>query len=137
MINRAVFVLFDLSQAFAEQLVVPQSGRLEAEVIRDQMLAVSGQLDSTMFGPGTLDANMKRRSIYFMIKRSRLVPMMQIFDSPEPLVSVGSRPATTIAPQALMFMNNRQVRSYARSFDEYGLEPDPYLSETVMARQAT
>jgi len=42
--------------------------------------------------------------------------MMQIFDSPEPLVSVGRRPSTTIAPQALLFMNNSHVRGYARSF---------------------
>ncbi len=89
--------------------------RLEAEIIRDAMLAHSGQLDRTMFGAGTLDERMKRRSIYFMIKRSKLIPMMQIFDSPEPLVSVGDRPSTTIAPQALMFMNNPQVRGYARS----------------------
>jgi mono/diheme cytochrome c family protein len=94
------------------------SHRLEAEIIRDQMLAVSQQLDSTMFGPGSLDAKMKRRSIYFMIKRSRLIPMMQIFDSPEPLVSVASRPRTTIAPQALLFMNNIQVRGYAEGFSK-------------------
>ncbi len=79
------------------------------------MLAVSGQLDRTMFGPGTLDEGMKRRSIYFMIKRSRLIPMMQLFDSPEPLVGIPARPATTIAPQALMFMNNVHVRGYARA----------------------
>ncbi len=88
--------------------------RLEAEVIRDSMLAVSGQLDPTMFGKGTLDEGMKRRSIYFFIKRSKLIPMMQLFDQPEPLVSQGNRPATTIAPQALLFMNNPHVRGYAR-----------------------
>ena len=93
-----------------------QPRRLEAEIIRDSMLAVSGQLDRRMFGPGTLDEGTKRRSIYFMIKRSKLVPMMQLFDSPEPLASVGNRPSTTIAPQALLFMNNPRVRSYARSF---------------------
>ena len=38
---------------------------------------------------------------------------MQIFDAPEPLVSVGNRPTTTIASQALMFMNSPHVRSYA------------------------
>jgi hypothetical protein len=90
--------------------------RLEAEVIRDAMLAVSGELDRTQFGPGTLDDGHKRRSIYFMIKRSRLIPMMQLFDSPEPLVSVGERPSTTIAPQALLFLNNPHVRSWATSF---------------------
>lgn len=87
--------------------------RLEAEIIRDSILSVTGQLDSTPFGPGTLDESMRRRSIYFMIKRSTLVPAMQIFDSPEPLVSVGNRPATTIAPQALLFMNSPHVRSAA------------------------
>jgi hypothetical protein len=87
--------------------------RLEAEAIRDTLLAVGGELDVSMFGPGTLDEGMKRRSIYFMVKRSALIPMLQILDAPEPLVSVGERPATTIAPQALLFMNNRQVRAAA------------------------
>ncbi|MEC9092305.1 MAG: DUF1549 and DUF1553 domain-containing protein, partial [Planctomycetota bacterium] len=90
--------------------------RLEAEIIRDSMLSVSKNLDPRMYGPGTLDEKMKRRSIYFMIKRSRLIPMMQIFDSPEPLTSAGSRPSTTIAPQALLFMNNPNVRQYASDF---------------------
>ncbi len=90
--------------------------RLEAEVIRDSMLLVGNQLDRTPFGPGTLDEAHQRRSIYFMIKRSKLIPMMQIFDSPEPLASVGKRPSTTIASQALLFMNSPHVRKYATSF---------------------
>ena len=84
--------------------------RLEAEPIRDSLLAVSGLLDTTMFGKGTLDPEMKRRSVYFQIKRSKLIPTMQLFDSPEPLVGQGTRPSTIISPQALLFMNNRQVR---------------------------
>ena len=87
--------------------------RLEAEVIRDSLLAVGGLLDRTMFGPGTLDENSKRRSIYFMIKRSKLIGTMQLFDAPEPLVSQGARPATVIAPQALMFMNSDAARQAA------------------------
>lgn len=90
--------------------------RLEAEAIRDTMLSVSGQLDLTPFGPGTLDQNMKRRSVYFFIKRSQLIPVMMLFDWPEHLVSIGQRPVTTIAPQALMFMNSPQGRSYAEAF---------------------
>ena len=90
---------------------VPQ--RLEAEAIRDALLATSGQLDKTMYGPGSLDSAMRRRSIYFFIKRSQLIPMMMLFDWPEHLVSIGQRPLTTIAPQALMFMNNPQGREYA------------------------
>ena len=92
--------------------------RLEAEVIRDSILAASSQLDTTMFGPGTLDESHRRRSIYFMIKRSRLIPIMQVFDQPEPLVSQGSRPSTTIAPQALLFMNNPQVVKWAHGLAE-------------------
>jgi hypothetical protein len=90
--------------------------RLEAELIRDNMLAVSGTLDRTLYGPGTLDEGHTRRSIYFMVKRSKLVPMMQLFDQPEPLVSVGDRPSTTIAPQALAFLNSPHVRTYAHNF---------------------
>jgi hypothetical protein len=90
--------------------------RLEAEAIRDSILSVSGQLDETMYGPGTLDTNMRRRSIYFFIKRSQLIPVLMLFDFPEPNVSIGSRVSTTIAPQALVMMNNPQVRSCARAF---------------------
>ncbi len=50
-----------------------------------------------------------------MIKRSKLVPVMQLFDAPEPLVSQGKRMNTTIAPQALMLMNSPNVRGYARN----------------------
>ncbi|MDA7893548.1 PSD1 and planctomycete cytochrome C domain-containing protein [bacterium] len=93
-----------------------QPRRLEGEVIRDSMLAVSGQLDSSMYGPGTLDQNMKRRSIYFFIKRSKLIPVMMLFDWPEHLVSIGRRSSTTVAPQALMFLNSPQGRKYSESF---------------------
>lgn len=87
--------------------------RLEAEAIRDSLLAVSGRLDRTMYGPGTLDQNMTRRSVYFFIKRSQLIPMMMLFDWPEHLVSIGRRSSTTIAPQALMFLNSPQGRDSA------------------------
>ncbi|MBL9147013.1 MAG: PSD1 domain-containing protein [Verrucomicrobiaceae bacterium] len=89
--------------------------RLEGEAIRDSMLAVSGMLDSTMFGPGTRDENSKRRSIYFNIKRSQLIGSMVAFDAPEPLVSQGARPTTTVAPQALILMNSAQARGWAES----------------------
>jgi len=90
--------------------------RLEAEAIRDSLLFVSGELDDRMYGPGTLDDGSKRRSIYFTMKRSHLVPMLVIFDAPDGTVGVGERPATTVAPQALLMMNNPHIRSWARSF---------------------
>ena len=66
-----------------------------------------------MFGPGTRDENSRRRSIYFTIKRSLLMGSMVAFDLPEPLVSQGSRPTTTVAPQALILMNSPQARKWA------------------------
>lgn len=100
--------------------------RLEAEAIRDSLLVVSGQLDSRQFGSGTLDQNMKRRSIYFSIKRSGLIPMMMLFDWPEHLVSIGQRSNTTVAPQALAFLNGPQVRAYALAFaDRLGADSAP------------
>jgi hypothetical protein len=90
--------------------------RLEAETIRDSMLSVSSLLDPTMYGPGTLNEGMKRRSIYFFQKRSQIIPEMLLFDAPNTLTSMGSRPTTTVAPQALAMMNNPQVQEYAKGF---------------------
>jgi hypothetical protein len=87
--------------------------RLEAEAVRDSLLTVSGSLDSRMFGPGSLKESSRRRSIYFTIKHSSLIPMMQVFDAPDAIQGVGDRPTTTIAPQALLLMNNANVRGYA------------------------
>jgi mono/diheme cytochrome c family protein len=98
--NNALFMRF-----------VPQ--RLEAEAIRDSMLAVSGLLDRRLYGAGTRDENSRRRSIYFNIKRSQLIGSMVVFDQPEPLVSQGARPRTTVAPQALVLMNSPQARAWA------------------------
>ncbi|MBI2477889.1 MAG: DUF1553 domain-containing protein, partial [Planctomycetia bacterium] len=86
-----------------------------------------------------------RRSIYFMIKRSKLIPFLQVFDTPEPLASVGQRPSTTIAPQALIFMNNPLVREYAASFAQrISLDDNEALEAsirrayvTAIARQPT
>lgn len=84
--------------------------RLEGEAIRDSFLATAGLLDPTMYGAGTLDPAMRRRSVYFFIKRSQLIPWMMLFDWPEHLVSQGRRSATTIAPQALAMLNDPTVR---------------------------
>jgi len=98
--------------------------RLEAEPIRDAMLAVSGTLDPRMFGPGTLDQSNKRRSVYFFIKRSQLIPTMMLFDWPEHLVGIGQRGITTTAPQALMFMNSTLGKDSGKGFaDRIAGEP--------------
>jgi hypothetical protein len=89
--------------------------RLQAELIRDAMLSVSGLLDERQFGPGTLDPKHKRRSIYFFVKRSKLVPSMVLFDAPDALGGMDRRSNTTVAPQALMILNNEVVRGCAEA----------------------
>jgi hypothetical protein len=90
--------------------------RLEAEPIRDAMMAAAGRLDRRMYGPGSLDVQMPRRSVYFFIKRSRLIPLMMLFDWPEHLVSIGQRSTTTTAPQALAILNSALARHSAQGF---------------------
>ncbi len=90
--------------------------RLEAEVIRDTLLAVSGSLDKTMFGMGSLDEANPRRSIYLTVKRSNLVPMLQLFDAPDSIQSIGHRIVTTVPPQALAMMNSSLARQLSEKF---------------------
>jgi mono/diheme cytochrome c family protein len=103
--------------------------RLEAEAIRDSLLAVGGVLDESMYGPGTLDEGSKRRSVYFTVKRSKLIPMLVIFDAPDGTVGVGERPSTTIAPQALHLMNNKYVREYAQGLAKRAAPEDKVSRE--------
>jgi hypothetical protein len=88
--------------------------RLEAEAIRDSLLAVGGTLDLKMYGQGTLNQDTPRRSVYLTVKRSQMIPFLQMFDVPEALQSIGERSVTTVATQSLAFMNSPQVRGAAQ-----------------------
>ena len=89
-----------------------QPRRLDAELIRDELLAIGGNLDLGMYGHSILD-NTPRRSIYLRVKRSELIPMMTMFDAPEPTQSVGERISTTVPTQSLAMMNSPFVRQQA------------------------
>jgi len=91
--------------------------RLEAETIRDALLAVGGSLDPKMFGPSVLDSA-PRRSVYLRVKRSELIPIMTMFDAPEPTQSIGERSVTTVPTQALAMMNSPFVRQQAEKLAE-------------------
>jgi hypothetical protein len=114
--------------------------RLEAEAVRDSMLAVSGQLTTRMGGAGvypTLPAAVlatqsqpglgwgrsgphesARRSVYVFAKRSLALPELELLDGPDSTSPCESRPTSTTAPQALTFLNGGFSNEQARHFAE-------------------
>ena len=116
--------------------------RLEAEAVRDSLLSAAGVLDPAMHGAGTLNEASTRRSVYFVVKRSELIPSMMLFDWPEHLVGIGNRPSTVIAPQALQFLNSPHTRRYAEGFagrlaGRDGAEAVDLAYQIAFARHAT
>jgi len=108
--------------------------RLDAEVIRDAMLAVSGQLNVQAGGPSihpdlppglsdrygwkpSKDADQRnRRSIYVFVRRNLRYPLFEIFDMPDTNETCGRRNRTTTAPQALFVLNSELILNEARAF---------------------
>lgn len=90
--------------------------RLEAEAIRDAVLTVGGTMELSLYGDGPLDENSNRRSVYLKVKRSQLLPMLQMYDAPEAIQSTGARSSTTVATQSLAMLNSPFVRSRAAAF---------------------
>jgi hypothetical protein len=112
--------------------------RLEAETIRDQILAAAGSLKLDLGGPGVYpfidpslyagssgrtwpgkqidDPSTFRRSVYIFQKRTIQVPMMELFDTPNGIGSCSRRNRSTIATQALILMNNAFVLDQAKRF---------------------
>ncbi|MBM3775993.1 MAG: DUF1553 domain-containing protein, partial [Acidobacteria bacterium] len=90
--------------------------RLDAEALRDSLLAVSGRLDRTMGGPAApLDENNRRRTVYGYVGRTTLDPMLALFDFPNPN-NTSERRTVTVGPmQRLYFMNNAFVAAQANA----------------------
>jgi hypothetical protein len=86
--------------------------RMEAESIRDSILAVSGKLDLTAGGPG-VDGTAPRRSVYVRVIRNALDSFLTVFDAPVPSSTRGRRDATNVPAQALTLMNSPLVQSWA------------------------
>ncbi|MEL0095282.1 MAG: PSD1 and planctomycete cytochrome C domain-containing protein [Planctomycetaceae bacterium] len=92
------------------------SKRLEAEIIRDSILTMSGTIDLSHYGKGTLDSRSNRRSIYFTVKRGQLIPLLKLFDAPDAMQGIATREQSTVAPQALALLNSPLIRDYASNF---------------------
>jgi cytochrome c553 len=104
--------------------------RMQAEVLRDALLALSDRLDNTMGGSlvdarafdnlsssprGKIHFDVARRSVYLPVLRSAVYEVFQAFDFPDPAVPSGRRAETTVAPQALFLMNGRLVTEATRA----------------------
>jgi hypothetical protein len=88
--------------------------RLDAEALRDAMLAVSGILDGRIGGPSEdLNAACKRRTIYGKVSRFRLSEPLQLFDFPSPATTSEKRVVTHVPLQRLFFLNSEIVTRQA------------------------
>ena len=114
--------------------------RLEAEAIRDSLLAVSGRLNPQMHGPGIYpdvpesvlagqsrpgdgwgksdERQASRRSVYIFAKRGLAVPEMDLLDTPDNAVSCERRRVSTTGPQALTMLNGGFSHEQAKHLAE-------------------
>lgn len=87
--------------------------RLDAEQIRDAILAVSGRLDSATGGPASTD-DKHRRSIYTIVLRNSRNPLLDAFDLPLFFTSTASRDTTTNPLQSLLLINSQAMLDHAK-----------------------
>lgn len=103
--------------------------RLEAEQIRDAILAVSGRLDESLGGKSVPLRNRQfvfdhtsidhtkydslRRALYLPVIRNNVYTLFEQFDFPDPTMPTGNRNSTVVAPQALLMMNSDLVMDSA------------------------
>ena len=81
--------------------------RLDAEIIRDEILSTSGNIDLTSGGaPAQLDPDNHRRTVYGFISRRKLNPYLSLFDYPVPNATSEARNQTNVPLQRLFFMNS-------------------------------
>jgi hypothetical protein len=112
--------------------------RLEAEEIRDAMLAISGRLNLKAGGPSFMvpidpdlvlslkrpqywvatrdKSEYDRRTLYMIYKRNLRLPFVEVFDAPDTLLSCARREQSTHAPQALELLNGQTSNDLAGSF---------------------
>ena len=125
--------------------------RLDIEELRDGMLAIDGTLDlakgGTMqsgFGTDRENSNSRlsidpatspRRMVYLPLRRANLPTLLNLFDFGDAVTSIGKRPVTNVAPQALFMMNSEFVHERAGNLAEQ-LLADAESSDAGRVRDA-
>jgi hypothetical protein len=121
--------------------------RLDAEAIRDSLLAVSGNLNRTRPGPHPFPPIDKwtwtqhnpfkdvyptnHRSVYLMTQRFQRNPFMALFDGPDTNTTTEQRARSTVPLQALYLMNNPFVKAQAEGFARRLLSASNDASERI------
>lgn len=122
--------------------------RLEAEIIRDGMLAAAGQLDLTPYGPyvptrqtavGEVVVDDKRegarrRSVYLQQRRSQTLSMLKVFDAPAVATVCTTRPSSTVPLQSLALLNSDFAVTCGESFATRLLQETDRSSAQVVLR---
>jgi len=104
--------------------------RLPAEMIRDSLLFVAGQLDPTRFGPyvptqqtpvgevvvDESKPGARRRSVYLQQRRSQTLSLLKLFDAPSVATICTSRPASTVPLQSLTLLNSEFAVARSEAF---------------------
>jgi hypothetical protein len=125
--------------------------RLDAEEVRDAMLAVSGSLDLTVGGKtiplhdrefvfnhtshDNTTYETERRALYIPIIRNHLYGMLEQYDYPDPTMPTGSRNATVVASQALIMLNSPFVMEAGAKLAAL-LQLDPHATDADRIRRA-
>jgi Protein of unknown function (DUF1553)/Protein of unknown function (DUF1549) len=130
--------------------------RLEAEVIRDSMLAITGQLHFEAGGEGvmpplpeelvgtllkgqwkssTIEADHYRRSIYLFARRNLRYPIFESFDRPEANASCAKRDLSTTAIQALQMLNSQLSFECSRQLCKRILNEDTLSTDTESSKE--
>jgi hypothetical protein len=111
------------------------SRRMEAELVRDSVLSVSGQLDLTLGGPD-IDQNqgltVPRRSIYFRHAHEKQMEFLGVFDAPN-VTECYQRSESIVPQQALALANSSLVQAQSRLLARKLSKPDDSSSAFITA----
>ncbi|HYI93723.1 MAG TPA: DUF1549 and DUF1553 domain-containing protein [Bryobacteraceae bacterium] len=127
--------------------------RLEAEELRDSMLAISGRLNPKSGGPSVLvpiepelvkmlkrpqywvttrdKSEHDRRTMYMIYKRNLRLPFLEVFDAPDILLSCARREQSTHAPQGLELLNGKTSNDLAAAFAQRLLKERKTTAERI------
>src|SRR5262249_25305426 len=110
--------------------------RLDAEAIRDSLMAVAGALGSTLGGSSFAELAVPRRTLLLQSVRrgAGSGDFGRVFDRADPGSIVGSRGESVVAPQALFFLNDPFVNEMARTLSARVKSNEPSSMEARVQR---